>query len=81
MRQRDRFVVDESVRGRGRSAREERRMLTIVGQDFHIRTVSAFDPGVLLGAVLALAAAALIASWLPARRAGNTDPLIALRAE
>ncbi len=46
-----------------------------------IRNVSAFDPAVLVGAVLVLAAAALIASWLPARRAGNTDPLIALRAE
>ncbi len=46
-----------------------------------VRTVSAFDPVVLVGAVLALAAAALIASWLPARRAGNTDPMIALRAE
>ena len=46
-----------------------------------IRTVSAFDPAVLVGAVLALAAAALIASWLPARRAGSTDPMIALRAE
>jgi len=46
-----------------------------------VRTVSAFDPMVLAGAVLALAAAALIASWLPARRAGRTDPMIALRAE
>jgi putative ABC transport system permease protein len=46
-----------------------------------VRTVSAFDPMVLAGAALALAAAALIASWLPARRAGRTDPMIALRAE
>jgi predicted permease len=46
-----------------------------------MRTVSAFDPAVLAGAVLALAVAALVASWLPARRAGNTDPTIALRAE
>jgi putative ABC transport system permease protein len=46
-----------------------------------VRTVSAFDPAVLLGAVLALAAAALLASWLPARRAGNTDPMVALRTE
>jgi predicted permease len=46
-----------------------------------VRTVSAFDPAVLLGAVLALAAAALLASWLPARRAGNTDPIVALRTE
>jgi predicted permease len=46
-----------------------------------VRTVSAFDPAVLVGAVLALAAAALLASWLPARRAGNTDPMSALRTE
>ena len=46
-----------------------------------MRTVSAFDPEVLAAAVLALATAALIASWLPARRAGNTDPTIALRGE
>jgi hypothetical protein len=46
-----------------------------------IRTVSALDPAVLAAAVLVLAIAALVASWLPARRAGNTDPMIALRTE
>jgi predicted permease len=46
-----------------------------------LRTVSAFDPTVFAAAVVALAGAAFIASWLPARRAGNTDPMIALRAE
>jgi putative ABC transport system permease protein len=46
-----------------------------------VHGVKALDPAVLAAAVLALAAAALIASWLPARRAGNTDPLVALRTE
>jgi putative ABC transport system permease protein len=46
-----------------------------------IRTVSALDPAVLAAAVLALGVAALFASWLPARRAGNTDPMVALRTQ
>jgi predicted permease len=46
-----------------------------------VNGVSALDPVVLAGAVVALVAAALIASWLPARRAARTDPMLALRAE
>jgi putative ABC transport system permease protein len=43
--------------------------------------VGAIDPVSLASSALVLAAAALIACWLPARRASATDPAIALRAE
>jgi predicted permease len=46
-----------------------------------VQGVAAIDPAVIAGSVLALVAAALIATWLPARRAGRTDPMIALRSE
>ena len=43
--------------------------------------VSAFDPPAYLGLTLVLALTALVASWLPARRAAQVDPSVALRAE
>jgi ABC-type antimicrobial peptide transport system permease subunit len=46
-----------------------------------IQNVSAVDPGVLAVAVLGLTSVALLASWLPARRAAGIDPLKALREE
>ena len=43
--------------------------------------VQAADPVALGGAAVVLLAAAAFASWLPARRAGRTDPLHTLKAE
>jgi len=43
--------------------------------------VTATDPASLAGAAAILTATALIAAFLPARRASRVDPLLALRHE
>lgn len=43
--------------------------------------VNEFDPVVMAGAAAILATIALLACWLPARRATKADPITALRAE
>jgi hypothetical protein len=43
--------------------------------------VSARDPVTFVGVAAVLAAVALVASWLPSRRAARVDPTVALRAD
>jgi len=63
-------------------------LLGLIGSTVLARTlralvfgIEATDPGTLLIATLGVAAAALVASWIPARRALKVDPAISLRYE
>ncbi len=47
-------------------------------QLFH---VTAHDPITLVGVVVLLGGAAVLASWIPSRRSTRVDPVIVLRAE
>ena len=43
--------------------------------------VEASDPATYMGVAALLATIALMASWLPARRAARLDPIVVLREE
>ena len=55
--------------------------VTTRGLGFFLQGVSAYDPTIFVGVTCGLGIAAVLASWIPARRALRVDPLVALRDE
>jgi putative ABC transport system permease protein len=56
-------------------------LLATRGMQSLLFEVSATDPGIYLTVAVVLVAVAAVASWLPARRAAGTEPLLALRGQ
>ena len=77
--------VPEGARRLPRSSTRCCMLLLFAGVARLIRTflfgVAPWDPAAVVGAVLVLLAIATLASWIPARRAGQVDPAEALRAD
>ncbi len=46
-----------------------------------LHEISATDPWTFAAVALAVSSVGLLASWIPARRAGRVDPMVALRQD
>jgi hypothetical protein len=74
----DRCGVD--VRARCRDRRRHRSQVTGFARRI-LFGLAPTEPGVFVVAASVLACAAILAAWLPVRRASRVDPLVALRDE